>query len=342
MPTIIGWDVGGAHLKAVRTEKGQIVAAEQFPSPLWQGLTRLTEAFGWAKAHLGNADLHVVTMTGELADAFASRSEGVDALTKIAVDQLLPSPILIYAGRAGMISPEQVKAHIEDIASANWHASASLLARLVKEALLVDMGSTTTDIAAVQGGTLLTRGYSDFERLGCGELVYTGLVRTFVMAVAERAPIAGQWVTLMNEYFANMADVYRLLDRLPANSDQMETADGRPKNTAASAARLARIVGRDSKEETPEAWSTLAQWFAEQQVRDLTDAAMLILSRGDLSSSAPIVAAGIGDAVIFELARRLQRPAHSFAEFLPVAAASRAAAARCAPAAAVALLVAPT
>lgn len=340
MTAIIGWDVGGAHLKAVRTENGQIVAVEQFPSPLWQGLTRLTEAFGSAKVHLGAADLHVVTMTGELADAFASRSEGVEALAKIAVDQLLPSTLLIYAGRAGMIEPEHVKDHIEDVASANWHASATLLARLVKEALLVDMGSTTSDIAAVEAGKLVTRGYSDFERLGCGELVYTGIVRSFVMAVAERAPIAGQWVTLMNEYFANMADVYRLLDRLPADADQMETADGRPKTAAASAARLARIIGCDSKEAAPDTWRRLAQWFAEQQVRDLTDAVMLVLSRGELTSSAPIVAAGIGQTVVFELARRLQRPAYSFADFLPATSASRAAAASCAPAAAIALLAA--
>ena len=78
-----------------------------------------------------------------------------------------------------------------------------------------------------------------------GELVYTGLVRSFVMAIAERAPFAGRWSPLINENFATMADVHRILGTLPEGADQMATADGRAKTVAASRARLARMVGRD-------------------------------------------------------------------------------------------------
>src|SRR5207247_7377367 len=95
-------------------------------------------------------------------------------------------------------------------------------------ALLIDMGSTTTDLVPVAAGAIAARGYTDAERLACGELVYTGLVRSFVMALAKRAPVAGSWTPLVHENFANMADVHRLLESLADGVDQMPPADGRP------------------------------------------------------------------------------------------------------------------
>jgi len=50
MSVVIGWDVGGAHLKAARAEGGRIVAAIQIASPLWLGVSRLDEAFRTARS----------------------------------------------------------------------------------------------------------------------------------------------------------------------------------------------------------------------------------------------------------------------------------------------------
>src|SRR5262245_44427533 len=115
MATVIGWDIGGAHLKAARAEDGRIVAALQLPSPLRLGLERLRQAFADAKARMGEADRHAITMTGELADTFASRAEGVASLTRAAMEAL-GAPIAVYAGRAGFIAPEQADQHVLDVA----------------------------------------------------------------------------------------------------------------------------------------------------------------------------------------------------------------------------------
>src|SRR5215468_5667407 len=184
MRSVIGWDVGGAHLKAARAENGRIVDAIQLASPLRLGLERLAQAFAEAKARMGVAELHAVTMTGELADTFSSRAEGVEKLSTLAVRELAPVEVALYAGRAGFIAPRDAPRHVEDIASANWFASAALAARVQRTALLVDIGSTTTDLVPVVDGAVASRGYTDAERLAAGELVYTGLVRSFVMAVA--------------------------------------------------------------------------------------------------------------------------------------------------------------
>jgi (4-(4-[2-(gamma-L-glutamylamino)ethyl]phenoxymethyl)furan-2-yl)methanamine synthase len=338
MVAVVGWDVGGAHLKAARAEDGRVVAAVQVASPLRFGLEALAGAFADAKPRMGAADRHVITMTGELADTFASRTDGVGQLTANAVRMLAPDPVLVYGGRAGFLSPQAAANHVADVASANWHASARLVAHKQRTALFIDMGSTTTDLVPVIEGALATRGYTDAERLATDELVYTGLVRSAVMAVAERAPMAGSWSGLVHETFATMADVYRVLGILPPTADQMPTADGRPKTREASCARLARIVGRDEADAAAADWEGLARFFAEAQIRRITDAAMRIVSRGGLPLPAPIVAAGIGAMVIDEVARRLGRQRIGFETLLDMTPGISAQVSQCAPAAALALL----
>src|SRR5262245_2614292 len=337
MRVVIGWDIGGVHLKAARAEDGRIVDAVQVASPLRLGLARLADAFAEAKAAIGPAPHNVVTMTGELADTFASRTEGVTALAEMARRQL-GNAVALYAGRAGFITPDQATKHVADIASANWHASAALVAKRQATALFVDIGSTTTDIVPVVDHAVAAHGYSDPERLAAGELVYAGLVRSFVMATADPAPFAGQWTTLINENFANMADVHRILDAMPDGADQMTTADGREKTIAASRARLARMVGRDAGDADVWQWLQLARWLAEAQMRAIADGAMLVLSRAKLGADAPVVGAGIGITHGAELARRLGRSYLPFDALLDAVPAVRTRASDCAPAAALAVL----
>lgn len=335
MQTVIGWDIGGAHVKAARIEDGRVVFVRQAPCPLWRGADRLVPAIGTLRAALGPADLHVATMTGELADVFPNRAAGVIAIADALAHATAPEQLLLYAGRRGFVAPAQAATHVEDIASANWHASAALAARHT-DGLLVDIGSTTTDIVPLHHGQVGARGYTDAERLACGELVYTGLTRSFLMALSQRVPFAGGWTAIAAEHFASTADVYRILGILDEQTDQMDTADGRPKTIAASRARLARIIGRDAAEASDADWHGLAAWFAETQLRQVHDGALLVLSAAGLPPDAPVIAAGIGAVVARALAARLTRRCLPFADLL--GAGALAWADSCAPAVAVALL----
>lgn len=338
MRVVIGWDVGGAHLKAARAEDGHIVAAVQIASPLWLGLSRLDEAFHAAKAQLGEPDAHAVTMTGELSVAFPSRAEGVAQLAKLVAATLAPVPLRFYAGRAGFVPLERVDRHAMDIASANWHASSALVARHCRDALFIDMGSTTTDIVPVVDGAVSARGYTDAERLSTGELAYTGLVRSLVLSSAKRAPFAGKWTPVMNEDFANMADVHRIIGVLPEGADAQATMDGRDKSVRASRMRLARMVGRDASDGDDAAWLALARWFAESQLRIIADSVALVLSESRLQDSAPIVAAGIGAEFLREISRRFDREQIGFAALVGASPLAGEAATHFAPAAALAVL----
>ncbi len=333
MSRVIGWDIGGAHLKAALAEDARIARVIQLPCPLWLGLDRLHAALAEALALLGPAERHAATMTGELADIFPDRATGVAQIAGILAGAI--APLRLYTP-AGLVAPGEAARHAEAIASANWHATAALVARTVQAGLVVDMGSTTTDLVPVAGGAPRPHGFTDAARLAAGELVYTGLVRTPLMALADRVPFGGGWTTPAREMFATTADLYRLLDELPDGADLLATADGQAKTAAASRTRLARMVGHDAADADAAAWRALAAWFAEAQLRQLIDAAMQVLSRGTVPAAAPLVAAGAGRLVVARLAERLGREVRDFALLPAVDGAAHAA--ECAPAVAMALL----
>jgi len=109
---------------------------------------------------------------------------------------------------------------------------------------------------------------------------------------------------------------------------------------AASRARLARQIGLDAKDAGNRAFDLLARYFAEAQLRTITDGAHLVLSRANLSADAPIVGAGVGRFVLKRLAQRLDRAYVDFSDLVEVAPEIRDKAGNCAPAVAMALLVA--
>lgn len=332
---VAGFDVGGAHLKATRAEGGRIVAAATVATPLWQGLDTLAAGFRELEPIYLGADLNAFTMTGELSDIFPSRREGVSTLLG-QIGGRFSADSLIYAGPQGFVGIDAAASLAMDVASANWHATAALAARLAGDALLVDMGSTTTDIIALEAGAVANYGYSDAERLLSGELVYTGFTRTFLFGVASSAPVRGKLTPLMNEYFASIVDVHRILGVLDEADDRHPSADGKEKTVAASTARLARMVGRDAADLLPSEWRDVAAWFSEHQLRTVHDAAIRVAGR--VARDGPIVGAGSGRWQIRRLAGRMERGFIDFAEIIPADDAVRSEASSAAPASAVALL----
>jgi probable H4MPT-linked C1 transfer pathway protein len=335
---ILGWDLGGAHLKAARVEDGRLSAVVQIPCPLWRGLENLDAAMTAMLARLGDAPRHALTMTGEMADLFESREEGVRALVAFSKQKLSGGDLRVFAGRGGFADPAEAVAHWSDVASANWLASAMLVAGRLGDALFVDIGSTTTDVTPVKSGAVAAKGFSDSERLACGELVYTGIVRTPVMAIASRAEFEGESQGVMAELFATMADAYRVARILPEGADDFPAADAGGKTVVDSARRLARMLGRDAESAPMSAWRKFADDLIETQTGSIEDSCRNVIARTGLAEDAPLVAAGCGRFLVNTLSRRLDRPCFDFADLVPAEHSARHSAAICAPAVAVAFL----
>ena len=243
----IGLDIGGAHLKLAGLSGPDTVDwVFQLPCPLWKGLDQLADA--WRKA-CANITIHAgsqcaVTMTGELADCFTSRNDGVWQITDC-LKGLLEKPFWVYAGDRGLLDPEAARSLPELVASANWHASACCVAEYYSAGLFIDIGTTTTDIIPFNDGVPQHHAYDDHRRMACRELIYSGVVRTPVMALLQSVQLDGRAAPLVAEHFATMADVYRLTGDLPPYCDQYPSSDLAPATRTASARRLARMVAMD-------------------------------------------------------------------------------------------------
>jgi len=338
---VIGWDLGGAHVKSALAEDGRITAALQVYSPLWDGLAYLNTAIDESLRAHGPAAKHAITMTGEVADIFPTREAGVTALVAAAEAKFGTANIAVFAGTRGFVTAREAMTHWRDVASANWLASASLVAAHQPEALVVDIGSTTTDIVPVVGGKVRSAGTSDSERLALGELVYSGILRTPVMAVASEIEFEGEQQGVMAEQFATMADAYRVAGMLPDGLDETPAADGGGKNMIDSARRLARMLGRDAAEYDFTAWRRFADQLIAVQSERIEKACRRVADRAELDEVTCVVSAGCGDFLARTIAACLNRPHTAFSAFLNVADSARQAAGFCAPAVAVALLARP-
>jgi probable H4MPT-linked C1 transfer pathway protein len=335
MAITAGYDVGGAHLKVALAEDGRVIDVRQIACPLWQGLDRLDAAVTEARPLIARAERHAVTMTGELCELFPDRRTGVRAILDH-LKALLPA-FQVWMGVRGLAAPDTAETDPLSVASTNYLATATLISQRLPHALLIDMGSTTTDIIAIVSGKPAPRGITDGERLMTSELVYTGLTRTDPCIVTRSGQLHGRKQRLANGGFANMADVRRILGELPGGLDQHATADGRGKSVEESVARFARVFGRDAEGAPIDEWRAAAREFADKQMTEIRLASNVVLAQAD-HVDGPVVVAGVGAPQLEVLMHYQRRETVRFGVLAGAMPECADWATYCAPAAALALL----
>ena len=314
MPTpdprhVIGWDIGGAHVKACLLHDGRVVEVVQWACPLWQGIEHLERVLDLARTRwpqLGRA-VHAVTMTGEMTDLFEHREDGVLRIAATLTNTLAPiapAALHFFAGEARWCRAAEVGAHWAQIASANWLATASHAARCIAEGVLIDIGSTTTDLIAFRDGRVLGSSRSDAQRLATGELVYHGVARTPLCALGPRIAWQGAELNVMNEFFATTADVYRLTGELDPAHDLHPSADNAPKDLQSTRRRLARMIGLDEREATPADWLAFSHAWRDKQVDELARQLRRVAAAHSLSTTAVALGAGCGDFLVADVVAR--------------------------------------
>ena len=260
--TIIGLDIGGANVKA---SDGK--ASLSRPFPLWKRPEGLAEELAELLSRFNAADGFAVTMTGELADCFQSKAEGVhqilDAVEQVATGR----PVNVWQTVGEFVSPNVAREFPLLSAAANWHALATWIGRSAPEgdALLIDVGSTTTDITPLQGGLPMPQGRTDVERLVSGELVYSGVRRTPLSAIAHSVPFRNGYCAMAAEFFASTWDIYLWLGQIAEQPDVTDTANCRPATREAAHDRLARMLCCDRTEFTAEDANVVASFLADVQ-----------------------------------------------------------------------------
>jgi probable H4MPT-linked C1 transfer pathway protein len=327
--TWLGLDIGGANLKAA---DGRGWARVQ-PFELWRDPSALSAALHHLLLASPAVDKLAITMTGELCDCFRTKAEGVRQIL-CAAEQIAGSReirVYLVGGRLASISESQELWHLA--AASNWHALAQFACRFVlrRSGILIDIGSTTTDIIPLVDGRPSPQGCNDTDRLIAGELAYTGVGRTPVCAVTTSLPWRNNLCPVAAEFFATAADAYVILSQLPEREDFTGTADGRPLTKQLSCERLARMICADASSFGVSDAERAAASIRDAQSRQLKVAIQkvvaqmkcqpdtLVLSGSGEFLSLPIAQTVFPDAAVVTLSEKLgpavsaAGPAHALA-----------------------------
>ncbi len=291
----LGIDIGGANLKLSDGDGW----ASSLAFALWKQPQELSAAIRRLLTDAPASDGLAVTMTGELADCFTTKAEGVHFILDAASTAAAARDLRVYLTDGRFVPPPLARTSLLSAAASNWHALARFSGRYapVGSALLIDLGSTTCDIIPLVDGQLRASGHTDTSRLLAGELVYTGIERSPVCAIIVRVPYRGQLCPVAQELFATARDVYLVLEELAEQPHNTDTADGRPATRAAALARLGRVICADGEEFNEQDGVSLADAVAEAQAARLAGAVQQVRQRLP-TPPATVILAGHGDFLV--------------------------------------------
>lgn len=295
----IGLDIGGANLKAASFDGTAF--SQSFE--LWRAPDRLPAELRRLLAQFPPAEKLAVTMTAELADCFSTKAEGVAAILVAVSEVAGKTPVVVWQTTGEFVSVEQAIATPLQTAASNWQALATWSGQIYPagRSLLIDIGSTTTDLIPIDDGKPCPRGLTDPQRLVTGELVYTGVRRTPLCALLQEVDWQGATCRVAAELFATMLDVFLLLGKIPENPEDTATADGRPATRAAAHNRLAHLLCCDRTELPLEDAVVIAWQFVGAQLRLLRQAVEQVV--GEAENLSGVVISGSGSFLAWLLVK---------------------------------------
>lgn len=296
---IAGFDIGGANtdLAVVDFDKlGQIkeiITGFEY-LPMWQDKedlsTTLMDLLGPEMK-----EIHAVgiCMTAELVDAYQTKKEGVlDIAGKVNGTFKLP---LGFVGLNGIINFSQLQENPLQVAAANWIATSRLAGKISPECIIIDTGSTTTDIIPIKEGKECAKGRSDLQRLGTGELVYSGVLRTNVAAMVDKVPLDGSWINVASELFAISADVHLVLGNIAEKDYTCQTPDGAGKSREECMRRISRVICGDLDVLSSKDIKNMSQYIYDKQVEKVSQSLHEVSIRNNISN---VVTTGLGMDII--------------------------------------------
>jgi probable H4MPT-linked C1 transfer pathway protein len=298
---VLGLDIGGANTKCayVQTQRGIIrdvkVVVKYFPvwknpQNLVQVLQELREAVG------GRFDVVGVTMTAELSDVYRTKREGVEHILGCVRKVFSNVPIYVLNTNVCLVTLEESLMEPLGVAAANWGATGWLVAQYFENCIIVDVGSTSTSIIPVINGKIAAQGRSDLDKLICGELVYTGSLRTNLATIAQTIPVKNTVATVSSELFALSGDIHLILGNIKSEQYISETADGKGTTHKEALTRLARLICADTEMLTEKELTQIAQHLYEKQIQQITNGLNQVYkhAKKTASTKVPILIAGLG------------------------------------------------
>lgn len=300
MVNVLGLDIGGANTKAtfLKTQNGTVKELETLLEyfPIWKDrkdkLPKVLEKIKTKLTGTKTVDGVGVTITAELSDAYRTKKEGINHVLDCVCQVFGGVPLFVLDVEANLLSVEDARREPLMVASENWAATGWMVSKLVKDCVVVDVGSTSTSIIPIMDGKIAAEGRTDLEKLQKGELVYSGSLRTNVATIVNEIPVKGKMTRVSSELFSQSGDVHLLLGNIPEKEYTAETCDGRGKTRNETASRLARVVCADTDMLTEQEIRGMAKFVYGKQVEQIADGLKQVSDR--IKQAKMAVVTGLG------------------------------------------------
>ncbi len=306
---ILALDIGGANIKAACND-GNVWSQ---PFAVWKEKENLakaiTEMIAQADAAGKAVDVILVTMTAELCDCYEGKREGVSHVLDCVLESAAEKIVWVYLTGGAFVKVDQAKENYLLAGASNWDALGRCMALAYQEGrvLLIDMGSTTTDLILIEDGKVKTMGKTDCQRLGNGELVYVGCKRTALMALGGTVEVGGDEemegsvFNIMAEFFADIYDVLILLGIVEEDKNDFDSPDDRARDIESAWGRIVRMIGGDKEMISLKQAKLLALGFFELLGQRLVENIERVLDADSQGGVDLVLISGEGSALIDNL-----------------------------------------
>ena len=296
---IAGFDIGGANTDMAVVDfddQGNITAIktdfEYFP--MWLKKDELGDALlRLLGDDLEDVDAVGICMTAELVDAYKTKREGVIDIAKKSKESFsVPTG---FIGLNGVLSFEELVERPDEVAAANWIATSKIAAEIDENCIMIDTGSTTTDIIPIRDKLECAKGRSDLERLKTGELVYSATLRTNLAAIVDKVPLDKEFVRVSSELFATTADIHTVLGNITEEDYSCSTPDGAGKSKEDCMRRISRVICGDMDMLSQFDIEKIATYIYRKQVQKVAEVLLEVSKRENLTK---VVTTGLGMDII--------------------------------------------
>ena len=247
--SIIGWDIGGVNTKVARVQRGTVLAARSHPYEIQRDPHALAPLL--ARSPRSRCVRRRPARRDDdrraLAECSARSAKALRSCSMPSNRRFPHADISRLHRRRTLHLRHPTRASSRSLSPRpTGPPPRASSPSTTANAILIDIGTTTTDIIPIVGGSVVALGTTDPARLASGELVYTGALRTPVEAITHHVPLGD----VARRRFSRVVRARRRRRTCgaatsPSDDYSVTTPDGRPTSREFAGERIARVVCAD-------------------------------------------------------------------------------------------------
>ena len=266
----LGWDIGGANTKVcVFDNNFKIIDLHTKNIKVWNNFSDMKVFFKYISNIYDSFEIYnLVTITAESCDNFKNRKHGMTEILSNC-SNYIKGNILFFTNIDKYVDFETAIKSPERLFSTNWILTSKFLNKKKDIDLIIDIGSTTTDI--IFKNMNIQDNINDHMRLSNKTLLYLGVIRTPLSMMADNINYNGQDISLVNEVFATTGDIFNINNDIDFSALDYLGSDNLQFTKKNSFIRLARIIGLDYTDYQEEHLNEVAKNFKKLFISKIID-----------------------------------------------------------------------